>query len=103
MKKGSLILAILLFLASGVAFVYAFDNYSAAAGYQKKAEETMAKMKETQDMAKLEQLKDDMEIYWLPPMADAKQAGMIGLGGGVLLLAASIFLFIKSRRPKTAA
>ena len=103
MKKGPLILAILLFLASGVAFVYAFDNYSAAAGYQKKAEETLEKMKNTQDMAQLEKLKDDMDIFWLPPLAKAKQAGMMGLGGGVVLLVGSIILFIKSRRPKTAA
>lgn len=102
MKKGLLLLSILLFLASGVAFVYAFDNYTAAAGYQKKAEETLEKMKNTQDMAKLESLKDEMDIFWLPPMAKAKQAGMIGLGGGVVLLVGSIVLFMKSRRPRTA-
>ena len=103
MKKVPLILAILLFLASGVAFVYASDNFTAAAGYQKKADETLAKMKNTQDMAELEKLKDEMDIYWLPPLREAKQAGMMGLGGGVVLLAGSIILFIKSRRPKTAA
>jgi hypothetical protein len=102
-KKVPLILAILLFLASGVAFVYAFDNYTAAAGYQKKAEETLEKMKTTQDMAQLEKMKDDMDIFWLPPMREHKQAGMMGLGGGVVLLAGSIILLIKSRRPKTAA
>ena len=102
MKKGPLILAILLFLASGVAFVYAFDNYSAAAGYQKKAEETLEKMKGTQDMAALQKLKDDMDIFWLPPLAKAKQSGMMGLGGGAVLLVGSIILFLKSRRPKTA-
>lgn len=102
MKKGLLILSILLFAASGVAFVYAFDRYSAAAGYQKKAEETLEKMKNTQDMAKLESLKDEMDIFWLPPLAEAKQSGMIGLGGGAVLLAGSVILFIKSRRPKTA-
>ncbi len=97
-----LILSILLFLASGVAFVYAFDSYSAAAGYQKKAEETLEKMKNTQDMTKLQSLKDEMDIYWLPPLAEAKQAGMMGLGGGVILLVGSIILFIKSRRPRPA-
>ena len=103
MKKAPLILAILLFLASGVAFVYAFDNYSAAAGYQKKAEETLVKMKNTQDMSELEKLKDEMDIFWLPPLAQAKKSGMMGLGGGVVLLVGSIILFLKSRRPKSAA
>jgi hypothetical protein len=97
-KRGLLILSILLFLASGVAFVFAFDNYTAAAGYQKKTEETLEKMKNTQDMAKLQSLKDDMDIFWLPPMAKAKQAGMMGLGGGVVLLVGSIILFVKSRQ-----
>ena len=103
MRKVPLILAILLFLASGVAFVYASDRYTAAAGYEKRAEETLAKMKNTQDMAELEKLKDEMDIFWLPPLAEAKQGGMMGLGGGVVLLVGSILLFIKSRRPKTAA
>jgi hypothetical protein len=102
-KKGPLILAILLLLGSGVALVYAYDNFAAAAGYQKKAEETLEKMNKTQDMAQLEKLKDDMDIFWLPPLAKAKNAGMMGLGGGVVLLVGSIVLFIKSRRPKTAA
>ena len=57
-------------------------------------------MKGTQDMAQLEKLKEEMDIFWLPPMAEHKKTGMIGLGGGVVLLAGSIFLFIKSRRPK---
>ena len=102
MKIVPLILAILLLLGSGVAFVYAYDNYTAAAGYQKKAEETLEKMKGIQDMAVLEKLKDEMDIYWMPPMREHKQAGMMGLGGGVVLLAGSILLFVKSRRPKTA-
>lgn len=102
MKKGLLILSVLLFLASGVALVYAFDRYSAAAGYEKKAEETLEKMKHTQDMAQLEKLKDEMDIFWLPPLAEAKEAGMMGLGGGILLLVGSVVLFIKSRRPRTS-
>ncbi|HKY62411.1 MAG TPA: hypothetical protein VJR29_03250 [bacterium] len=100
MRKIPLVLAILLLLGSGVAFVFAFDRYSAAAGYQKKAEETLAKMEQTQDMAKLEELKDEMDIFWLPPLAKAKNDGAMGLGGAVLLLAGSVVLFIKSRRPK---
>lgn len=103
MKKGLLILSILVFAASGVAFVYTFDRYSAAAGYQKKAEETLEKMKNTQDMAKLESLKEEMDIFWLPPLAEAKQSGMIGLGSGVVLLLGSVILFLKSRRSKTSA
>jgi len=102
-KKGRLILGILLFLMSGVAFVYAFDKFTAAAGYQAKAEETLAKMKNTQDMAQLEKLKDEMDIFWLPPLAENKQAGMMGLGGGVVLLIGSIILLVTSRRPKMAA
>ena len=102
MKTVPLILAILLLAASGYGFLRAYENNKAAAGYQKLAEENLVKMKNTQDMAALEKLKNANEEYFLPPMAEHKQESMMYLGGGAVLLVGSILAFVKSRRPKTA-
>jgi hypothetical protein len=102
MKKGPLLLAIVLFLGGGVCVAYALDRFSSAAQYQSLVDRTMEEMKGINDMKALEDLKFRMDLD-LDMLGNAKQAGMMGLGGAAVLLIGSVILFLKSRRPKAAA
>jgi len=75
MKKGLLAVSILLFLASSMAFAFAYDRFSSA-GQWIELEGRRA--------------------------GDARELGFLGLGGGIAGLIASIFVFLRSRRPRQA-
>ncbi|HSA59340.1 MAG TPA: hypothetical protein VLJ37_06605 [bacterium] len=101
MKKGLLLLAIVLFLGGGVCVAYALDRFSSAADYRRMVDRSMASMQDTNDMKALEDIKFRMDLD-LDMLSNAKQSGMMGAGGAIVLLAGSVVLFLKSRRPKTA-
>lgn len=98
MKKGLLIISILLFLGSGVGFAYAFDRFSSASEMKRTVDRSMEKISAARDMAEAESESDMMKMD-LEMLGRAKQNGMMGLGGGAVLLIASVVLFMKSRRP----
>lgn len=97
MKKGLLALAILLFLGSGVAFAFAFDRFSSAAESVHTMERSMAKIDGSKDMKEMEleqyQMSLDGEMA-----SKAKNLGMMGVGGGVVLLLGSVVALMKSRK-----
>lgn len=98
MKKGLLLVAVLVFLGAGVALAFAYDRFSSAADYKAIIERSMQKISATQDMAVAESESDMMKMD-IEMMGKAKQNGMIGLAGGAILIVASVILFMKSRRP----
>lgn len=102
MKKGLLIVSILLFLAGGVAVAFALERFSAAADNQASAEKLMKQFDNEKDMAKLEDVSRYVKDF-AEAAADARQMGWIGAGGGVVLWLGSVILFLKIRRPRTAA
>ena len=118
MRKGLLAVSILLFLTSGVAIAFAVDRFSSAAEAQRGADRAMKavdalhrqyeaekarkpKAFEKEIMAKMES-----EGHWIKldgkRASDARQLGLLGLGGGVIGLIASVILFLRSRRPGTS-
>jgi hypothetical protein len=97
MKKGLLAASILLFLASGVGFAYAYDRFSSAAELNQVVDRSMAKINAATDMAAAESESDMMKMD-LEMLSRAKQNGMMGLGGGAVLLIASAVLFLKARK-----
>jgi hypothetical protein len=101
MKKGLLLLAIVLFLAGGVCVAYALDRFSSAADYKRMVDRSMEEMKGVNDMKALEDIKFRMDLD-LDMLGNAKQSGMMGLGGAAVLLIGSVVLFLKSRRPRAA-
>jgi len=102
MRKGLLIVSILLFLAGGVAVAFAFERFSVAADRQQAADQTMKRIESEKDMARMEELSEYVKMD-AEAAADARQMGWMGVGGGVVLLLGSVILFLKSRRPRTAA
>ena len=102
MRKGLLIVSILLFLASGVSLVFAFNYFSMAANSQQSADEMMKHTEGETDMAKLKGWSEAREEFAIEA-SDARQMGWLGVGGGAVLLVGSVVLFLKSRRPRTAA
>jgi hypothetical protein len=102
MKKGLLIVAILLFLAGGVALAFAYERFSVAADRQQAVDHTMKRIESETDKARMEELSEYLEMDAIAA-SDARQMGWLGLGGGVVLLLGSVILFLKSRRPRTAA
>jgi hypothetical protein len=101
MKKGLLIVSILLFLAGGVAVAFALERFSVAADRQQAADNLMKRIENETDMAKIEDLSEWLKLD-AEAAADARQMGWMGAGGGVLLLLGSVVLFLKSRRPRSA-
>ena len=101
MKKGLLVVAILLFVGSGVAFAFALDRFQVASERLKAAESSIKKMGEAKDMNTAESEGDWVKMD-AEAAGDARRLGMMGGGGGAVLLIASIILFVKSRGPKTA-
>ena len=102
MRKGLLIVSILLFLAGGVALAFAFERFSVAADRQQAADHTMKRIESETDKARMEDLSDYLEMDAIAA-GDARRMGWLGVGGGVVLLLGSVVLFLKSRRPRTAA
>lgn len=102
MRKGLLIVSILLFLAGGVAVAFAFERFSVAADRQQAADQSMKRIESETDMARMEELSEYVKMD-AEAAADARQMGMLGGGGGAVLLVGSLVLFLKSRRPRTAA
>ena len=102
MRKGLLIVSILLFLAGGVALAFAFNSFSVAAANQQSADKFMKQIEGETDMARMEGLSDNMKEFAIAA-GDARRMGWLGVGGGVVLLLGSVVLFLKSRRPPTAA
>ena len=101
MKKGLLIVSILLFLAGGVAVAFAFERFSVAASRQEAMDNTMRRIENEKDMAEMENLSEYLEMDAIAA-GDARRLGWMGAGGGFVLLLGSAILFLKSRRPRTA-
>ena len=102
MRKGLLIVSILLFLAGGVALTFAFNSFFVAAANQQSADKFMKQSEGETDMARMQQDSDAIKEFAIEA-SDARQMGWLGVGGGVVLLLGSVVLFLKSRRPPTAA
>ncbi|HEX5036123.1 MAG TPA: hypothetical protein VFX30_03090 [bacterium] len=101
MKKGLLMVAVLVFLGGGVALAFAYDRFSSAADYKATIERSMQKISAATDVAAAESESDMMKMD-IEMMGNAKRNGMIGLSGGAVLIVASVILFLKSRRPAEA-
>lgn len=118
MRKGLLAISILLFLAGGVAFAFAYDRLSSAAEAQygadraMKAIETLRRQYEAEKakkpksfekeiMAKMESQGQWIEIE-SKRASDAQELGFLGLAGGIAGLIASGIVFLRSRRPRQA-
>jgi hypothetical protein len=97
MKKGPLIVSILLFLAAGVGFAYAFDRFSSASELNKVVDRSMAKINAATNMADAESESDMMKMD-LEMLSNAKQHGMMGLAGGAVLLVGSVVCFFKAKK-----
>lgn len=102
MRKGLLIVSILLFLASGVSLFFAYFHFNNAANSQQSADEMMKQSEGETDMARMQQWSDAIKEFAIEA-SDARQMGWLAVGGGVVLLVGSVVLFLKSRRPRTAA
>jgi hypothetical protein len=102
MKKGLLIVAILLFLAGGVALAFAYERFSVAADRQQAVDHTMKRIESETDKARMEELSEYLEMDAIAA-GDARRMGWLGLGAGGVLMLGSVILFLKSRRPRTAA
>jgi hypothetical protein len=118
MKKGLLVVSILLFLASSVAIAFAVDRFSSAAEAQRgadramKAVDALHKQYEAQKATKPKAFEKEImekmqsEGHWIElegkRASDARRLGLLGLGGGVVGLIASVFVFLRSRRRNPA-
>ena len=102
MKKGLMLVAILLFIGSGFAMVYAYDRYASASSYKMLAEKEMSEIKATQDMARIETLSTYLKQD-LVGAGKATQMAEIGFGAGAVLLIASVICFFKAKKPKVKA
>src|SRR5262245_21234138 len=96
MKKGLLAVAIWLFLGAGVAVAYGLDRFSSASELKTIVDRSMEKIKAAKSMEDAEGESHMMELD-LEMLSKAKQSGMMGLGGGAVLLGASVVTFMKSR------
>ena len=101
MKKGLLLIGILLFIAGGVAVAYGLDRISSAGQWHRSMDKVMAKVHQEKDMAKMEAVSEDLKMF-AEYAAKAKQSAWMGFGGGAVLLVAGIILMIKSRSPRSA-
>lgn len=96
MKKSILAVSILLLLSGGVAIAYGLDRFSSAAEARERIERSIAKIDTAKNMAEAEGESDWVKLD-AEQMGKAKQSGMIGVGGGVVLLGAAVVAFLKAR------
>jgi len=97
MKKSLLAVSILLLLAGGVAIAYGLDRFSSAAEARAQIDRSMAKIDAAKSMEEAAGESDWVKLD-AERMGKAKQSGMIGLGGGVALMIASVVTFLKARK-----
>jgi hypothetical protein len=97
MKTAHIIGSILLFLAAGVAVAYGADRARFVAERQQHAEASLAKIRNTQDMAEAR-----AEMTWIeveaPHVAKATDEAKLAFGGAAVLLLGSVVLFVRGRR-----